>query len=100
VLGPNPFLFLVLSYAFSAPLLMVDPPLAYVGLGPGQELIPYFLALLGVVGTALLAVLQWPITAFFRYFSKARGAQKELTKDQPTTAAVPENPGEATPDKP
>ena len=37
-------------------------PLAYVGMGPGPEFIPYFMALLGVVGAALLAVVQWPIS--------------------------------------
>ena len=31
---------------------------AYVGLGPGQEFIPQFLALLSLAATALLAVLQ------------------------------------------
>ncbi|MGH7135871.1 MAG: hypothetical protein ACREHD_09035 [Pirellulales bacterium] len=44
----------------------------YVGLGPGPELIPYFLALLSVVGAALIAVLQWPITAFWAYLSRIR----------------------------
>ena len=46
--------------------------LGYVGLGPGPELIPYFLALLSVVGAALIAVLQWPITAFWAYLSRIR----------------------------
>lgn len=53
---------------------------AYVGLGPGPELIPYFLALLSLVGAALIAVLQWPITAFWAYLSRIRRRGEEKHK--------------------
>jgi hypothetical protein len=33
----------------------------YVGIGAGAEFIPYFVALLSLVGAALIAVLQWPV---------------------------------------
>ncbi len=53
---------------------MLDPEsitlFAYVGLGPGQEFIPQFMALLAVAGTALLAILQWPFVALFRRLSR------------------------------
>lgn len=42
-------------------------PFAYVGLGPGQEFIPYFLSLLGFVGAALVAVIQWPLFRVVRW---------------------------------
>ena len=43
-------------------LAFVHALLAYVGMGPGPEFIPYFMALLGVIGAALLAAVQWPIS--------------------------------------
>jgi hypothetical protein len=39
--------------------------LAYVGLGPGQEMIPYFWGLLSIMGAALLGILQWPFLVLF-----------------------------------
>jgi hypothetical protein len=50
--------------------------LAYLGLGPEQDLIPYFLALLAWVGGSLIAILQWPFSALLRRLRKA--------KDDPT----------------
>ncbi|HJT76973.1 MAG TPA: hypothetical protein VJ739_07190, partial [Gemmataceae bacterium] len=52
--------------------LLGGPPLAYVGLGPGQEFIPYFFALLGVVGAALVATLQRPVALVLRFLCRAR----------------------------
>jgi hypothetical protein len=46
--------------------------LAYVGLGPGQEFIPYFLGLLGVIGTVVVAAVQWPAITVLRWFSRGR----------------------------
>ena len=66
--------------------------LGYVGLGPGPELIPYFLALLSVVGAALIAVLQWPITAFWAYLSRIR--RRDDGKPDPERI---ESPGTETP---
>jgi hypothetical protein len=49
-------------------------PLAYAGLGPGQELAPYFFALLAWAGAALLAVLHRPISALLHVFSRHKSA--------------------------
>ncbi|HYW81710.1 MAG TPA: hypothetical protein VFB30_00535, partial [Spirochaetia bacterium] len=68
MLGHNGFPFLAVD-SFPLPLPV---PLAYVGLGPGQEFIPYFFALLGVIGTAIVAVLQWPVSALLRWL-RAKG---------------------------
>ena len=46
--------------------------LAYVGLGPGQEFIPYFFGLVGVIGTAVVAAVQWPVLTVLRWFSRGR----------------------------
>jgi hypothetical protein len=68
---------------------------AYIGLGPGQELIPYFFALLAFVGAALSAVLLWPITALLRWFRRGKGGREEPS----VTAGVPESLGEGKPDQ-
>jgi len=47
--------------------------LAYVGLGPGPEFIPYFAALLGLVGAALVAIFQWPLA---RLMALLRGKRR------------------------
>jgi hypothetical protein len=62
----------------------VGAPLAYVGLGPGQEFIPYFLSLIGFVGAALLAVIQWPFFGLLRWFRRPN--------DPPRPAEVRETP--------
>jgi hypothetical protein len=50
---------------------------AYVGLGTGPELLPYLLALLAWAGAALVAVLQWPLSAFLR---RLKSGPRNLTK--------------------
>jgi hypothetical protein len=51
---------------------------AYVGLGPGQEFIPQFVAMLGFVATALLAILQWPLAALLsRLAARKKARSKE-----------------------
>jgi hypothetical protein len=55
---------------------IASPPglvLAYIGIGPGQELFPYFLALLGLVGAALTSILHWPLSILYRLFSRRKG---------------------------
>jgi len=74
--------------------------LAYVGLGPGQELIPYFLALLGFIGAAFLAILQWPLLALRRLFSRKSPARGHRKDEGAGATDLPETPGEATPNKP
>jgi hypothetical protein len=51
--------------------------LAYAGLGQGQEFIPYFLGLVAWVTAALLAILQWPLIALWRFL------KRKQVKDQP-----------------
>ena len=63
-------------------------PFAYVGLGPGQELIPYFWALVALAVTALGAILQWPIMAM----------RRAIKGTKPATPAVPETPRDGLPD--
>jgi hypothetical protein len=64
----------------------------YVGLGPGPELLPYFVALLSLVGAALLAVLQWPVTAFLAYLSKLRRRGDGPHDSQPVASTPLEMP--------
>lgn len=84
-------------------LLLAAPvpcPLAYVGLGPGQEFIPYFFALLGLVGTALVAALQRPAAALLAFLSRARGRPPRGPNRRPAAADAPEEAGEGTRDEP
>jgi hypothetical protein len=62
---------------------------AYVGLGPGQEFIPYFLALLAFVWAAAIAILQWPFVALLRLI---RGRKSQIAGEPAHTAtAMPTN---------
>jgi len=56
--------------------------LAYMGLGSGLELVPYFAALLSLVGAALIAVVQRPLLAVARWL-KAKADRQE---QNPTAA--------------
>jgi hypothetical protein len=58
-------------------------PFAYVG-GLGPESIPYFLSLVGLVGAAGLAILQWPILSLLRWIKGRKGQPPEFPR--------PENP--------
>jgi hypothetical protein len=58
---------------------------AYLGFGPGQEFIPYFLALLAFVWAAVIAVLQWPFLALVRLIRGKRAGASPV----PTTQTVP-----------
>ncbi len=93
---PDCFLQLIapLSLLVSAPALW-----GYIGLGPGQEFIPQFLALLGLAATALLAVVQWPILALWSRLSRAVAARKQARTNPASAADVPERPSEDRPDK-
>ncbi|HEV3340668.1 MAG TPA: hypothetical protein VG125_09930 [Pirellulales bacterium] len=51
--------------------------LAYMGLGSGLEFLPYFVALLGLVGAALLAVVQQPVLIVLRWLKGGRQQTKE-----------------------
>jgi hypothetical protein len=85
---------------------------AYVGLGPGQEFIPYFLALLAFVWAAAIAILQWPFLALIRLIrgrkSRVAGestnpAPAALTNESPNplpSSAVTEAPRDIIPNDP
>ena len=72
-------LLVVVSLSFM--LIVPSHALAYVGPGPGVELIPYFYSLLAWVGLALGSVFLWPIHALFLH----------LWKGQPRVAEVVQN---------
>jgi hypothetical protein len=55
---------------------------AYIGLGPGQEFIPQFLAMLGLIATALLAIVQWPLFALWSRLSRTFAARKNAQTNQ------------------
>jgi hypothetical protein len=63
--------------------------LGYVGIGPGQEFIPYFLALLALVGTALSAVIRWPFAVLARLLGRFKRGQASERARMPVTASVP-----------
>jgi hypothetical protein len=69
--------------------------LAYVGLGSGQEFIPYFLGLVAWTVAAFLAILQWPLTALFRRFFK-RKEVKDEPNSEPRAADVQESARESS----
>ncbi len=98
MLGPSCLLFLAVPLTLSASV--PGGMLAYVGLGPGQELIPYFLALLAWLGGAIIAILQWPISALLRRLWRAKRSDKDGLKNEPATANVTESAGEGSQDKP
>jgi hypothetical protein len=88
--GPECFPFVMNTPLISSFMPMPRGLPAYVGLGPEQAFIPYFLALLAWVGAALIAILQWPIAALLRQWSVSNtDLQKETLKsDAPGTAPV------------
>jgi len=66
VRGPRSSLLLVVVLSWSCLLWVPTWALAYVGPGPGLELLPYFWSLLAWVGLALGAVVLWPVQALVR----------------------------------
>lgn len=72
--------------------------LAYVGMGPGPEFIPYFMALLGVIGAALIAVVQWPVSALLGRLKRMRKRGEDAaTPPAVESGASPDVGGEPTP---
>lgn len=95
MLGPENCRWLAAPLSWLPPSAPCPPGLwAYVGLGPGQEFIPQFLALLGLAATALLAVVHWPIAALLSRLSRASAARKEARKAPASAANSPEQPSE------
>jgi hypothetical protein len=52
--------------ALSGLVLVPGAALAYVGPGPGLEMVPHFYSLLGWVGLALAVALLWPVRGLVR----------------------------------
>jgi hypothetical protein len=69
---------------------------AYTGPGAGLELLSYFMGLLAWVGTALGAVLLWPLYSLVRRW---RGVKQDKVSE-PAAAAVPESSREESPTQP
>ena len=79
------------------PLLTPPAPdglFAYVGLGPGQELLPYFLALLAWVAASLIAVLKWPFVTLLRRLRGVRTTDEQGPQEVVVPAEVPAPPAE------
>jgi hypothetical protein len=57
-----------------------------MGLGSGVELIPYFLALLGFLAAAVLAVVQWPLFVLARWRRKGNAQRAESPPNAPPPA--------------
>jgi hypothetical protein len=73
---------------------------AYLGLGPGQEFIPYFLALLAFIWAAVIAVVQWPFFALLRLIRGGRQPAPEPSPAQSASSNVIETPDTPLPPVP
>ncbi len=69
---------------------MLDPKfpglLAYVGPGPGLELIPSFFSLLTWIGVAIGAVLLWPMAILWRRLRRGKEPGQQACESHSNTA--------------
>ena len=65
---------------------------AYVG--PSPDFIPYFLGMLAWAGTALVAILAWPLSILIGRFRETGGEGPPEGINQPATGPLPKAPGE------
>jgi hypothetical protein len=72
--GRNLLLLPVVVFSLALLLLAPTPAWAYIGPGPGVEMIPTFFSLLTWVGLAMGAVLLWPADALLRRLRGGRRA--------------------------
>jgi hypothetical protein len=72
----------------SALLLWADYAMAYVGPGAGLELIPYFIGLLFMIGTAFLSILLYPIYALLRFIRGGKASSTVTEKESPEQPAA------------
>jgi hypothetical protein len=98
--SPDWFAFLELPVSFSFPPSAAPDLLAYFGLGPGAELIPYFVALMGFAGAAFLAVVQWPIQVLLRRFTRTKNASDDDRNDEAVETSTNEAPSAGGNDTP
>jgi hypothetical protein len=96
VLDRNRFAAWKIMLALAFLLLWENRAMAYVGPGAGLELIPYFLGLLLMVGSALLAFLLYPIHALIRYLRSKKAApaatEQPVANRELVSAPIPTNP--------
>ena len=78
--------------ALALVLVAAQPAMAYVG--PGPEMMGYFLSMMAWVGVAFLSFLSWPIYALLRRLRGARPSSQTSTPVVPA-AARDENAGHA-----
>ena len=57
------------------------PLLAYVGLGPGPELVPYLIAFVTFVGAAFIAMVQWPFFVLLGWLKSKRQSRRDSQSD-------------------
>jgi hypothetical protein len=67
---------------------------AYAGLGPGQELIPYFMALLAWIGAAFGAILLRPVSSLFRRLFKRKSDRPDSLPQATLMASTTQSPAE------
>ena len=74
--------------------LLASPAAAYVGPGPGLELVGYSVGLLGFLVAALSATVLYPFYAFLRWLRGGRGG-KAAPGAAPRAGAGPAAPADA-----
>jgi hypothetical protein len=99
MLAPDCFDWLLLTLSLPQILSGSASVWAYVGLGPGQEFIPHFVAMMGLLATAVLAVVQWPILALWSRLSRAYAARKKTRPNPASADPAVEQPGEQHPNQ-
>jgi hypothetical protein len=93
--GPSWIALVLLALPHSLSACIPGLMLAYVGLGPGQEFIPYFFGMVAWAGAAFLAILQWPIIALWRRLSRPQ-AHDDRSASAPAPAEKQESAGEGS----
>ena len=71
----NPIFAAVVIIAVAGLFLAPSHAFAYVGPGPGMELIPFFQSLLVWIGLGLGAALLWPVQALISRLRRSRQAE-------------------------
>jgi hypothetical protein len=72
----HPALFVGILVALAGLFLAPSAAWAYVGPGPGMELMPFFQSLVVWIGLGFGAALLWPVQALISRLRRGRGAQE------------------------